>query len=85
MFTEERNADVVKKVRINDNEDVFIALIEHKSAVDYNVSMQILRYMVYIWEDYERRQEKRIPGVSKCFLVTKIKSTLTFAVPIFKM
>jgi hypothetical protein len=65
MFTEERNADVVKKVRINDNEDVFIALIEHKSAVDYNVSMQILRYMVYIWEDYERRQEKRIPGVSK--------------------
>jgi hypothetical protein len=27
--------------------------------------MQILRYMVFIWEDYERRQEKRIPGVSK--------------------
>lgn len=28
------------------------SLIEHKSYVDYNVVMQILRYMVYIWEDY---------------------------------
>lgn len=65
MFTEERNADVVKQVKINENEEVFIALIEHKSAVDYNVSMQILRYMVYIWEDYEKRQERRIPDVSK--------------------
>lgn len=65
MFTEERNADVVKQVRVNDNEEVFIALIEHKSAVDYNVSMQILRYMVYIWEDYEKRQERRVPDVSK--------------------
>ena len=51
MFMEERDADVVKKVHLND-EDIFIALIEHKSGVDYNVCMQILRYMVYIWEDY---------------------------------
>ncbi|MCR4637567.1 MAG: Rpn family recombination-promoting nuclease/putative transposase [Butyrivibrio sp.] len=27
----------------------FIALIEHKSSVDYNVVMQILRYTVYIY------------------------------------
>ncbi|MBQ6589711.1 MAG: Rpn family recombination-promoting nuclease/putative transposase [Butyrivibrio sp.] len=65
MFTEERNADVVKQVRVGDNDEVFVTLIEHKSQVDYNVSMQILRYMVYIWEDYEKRQEKKIPGVSK--------------------
>ena len=65
MFTEERNADVVKKVRVNDGEEIFIALIEHKSSVDYNVGMQILRYMVYIWEDYERREERRVPGISK--------------------
>lgn len=44
---------------------IFIALIEHKSSVDYNVSMQILRYMVYIWDDYERREEKRVPDISK--------------------
>ncbi len=65
MFTEERNADVVKQVRVGDSDEVFVTLIEHKSQVDYNVSMQILRYMVYIWEDYEKRQEKKIPGVSK--------------------
>ena len=65
MFTEERNADVVKRVRVKDGEEIFIALIEHKSSVDYNVSMQILRYMVYIWDDYERREEKRVPDISK--------------------
>ena len=65
MFTEERNADVVKRVRVKDGEEIFIALIEHKSSVDYNVSMQILRYMVYIWDDYERREEKRVSGISK--------------------
>ena len=63
MFMEERDADVVKKVHLN-NEDIFIALIEHKSGVDYNVCMQILRYMVYIWEDYEKQQEKLRKGIS---------------------
>lgn len=53
---EERNSDVVKKVRLKGNETPFylISLIEHKSQVDYNVIMQVLRYMVYIWEDYEK-------------------------------
>lgn len=46
--------------------DIFvIALIEHKSTVDYNVSMQLLRYMVYIWEDYEKEQGKLHSGISK--------------------
>ena len=58
MFTEERDADVVKKITIDKKEMPFylITLIEHKSKVDYNVVMQVLRYMVYIWEDYERRE-----------------------------
>ncbi len=42
MFTEQRDADVVKKVHLPGGEDIFIALIEHKSDVDYNVVMQIL-------------------------------------------
>ena len=28
--------------------------IEHKSRVDYNVAMQILRYMMGIWHEYEK-------------------------------
>lgn len=72
MFTEERDSDVVKRVRLKKQmsmagpEEVYmVALIEHKSAVDYNVSMQLLRYMVYIWEDYEKEQEALHKGISK--------------------
>ena len=58
MFTEERNSDTVKRVKISENSTFyFVSLIEHKTKVDYNVSMQLLRYMVYIWEDYERERE----------------------------
>lgn len=64
MFTEERDADVVKKIHLKDNNDIFIALIEHKSSVDYNVVMQILRYMVYIWEDYANQQDSIQKGIS---------------------
>ena len=67
LFTEERDSDVVKRVHIKDDEIPFylISLIEHKSYVDYNVIIQILRYMVYIWEDYEKEQEKKQTGISK--------------------
>ena len=39
-------------------------MIEHKSGVDYNVVMQILRYMVFIWEDYEKQREVEHRGIS---------------------
>ena len=61
MFTEERNSDVVKKVHIGTEETPFylISLIEHKSQVDYNVIMQLLRYMVCIWTDYEKECNRK--------------------------
>ena len=66
MFTEERNSDVVKRVHLSDENELFlITLIEHKSSVDYNVSMQLLRYMVFIWEDYENRMNKTHAGASR--------------------
>ena len=67
MFQEERNSDVVKKVRIRNSEVPFylISLIEHKANVDYNVGMQMLRYMVCIWEEYEKEAEKRHKGISR--------------------
>lgn len=58
MFTEERNSDTVKRIKLAGNHTLFfVSLIEHKTRVDYNVSMQLLRYMVYIWEDYEREMD----------------------------
>ncbi len=67
MFVEERNSDVVKKVHRKGEDTPFylISLIEHKSDVDYNVVMQVFRYMVFIWEDYEREMEKIHPGISR--------------------
>ena len=69
MFTEERNSDVVKKVRIRNGKIdeipfYFISLIEHKSEVDYNVIMQIFRYIAFIWEDYEKEMERKQRGIS---------------------
>ena len=66
LFAEERNADRVKKVSIRKENPFFlISLIEHKSATDYNVSMQIFRYMVYIWENYAKEAEKLHKGITR--------------------
>lgn len=60
----ELQADTVKKVRLRNQtdgkaQDIYvISLIEHKSEVDYDVTMQILRYMVCIWENYVREMEE---------------------------
>ncbi len=37
------------------SEVYLISLIEHKSKVDYNVSVQLLKYMVCIWAEYEKQ------------------------------
>ena len=70
MFTEERNSDVVKRIHVKDEDGqempfYLISLIEHKNQIDYNVTMQILRYMVYIWEEYEKEMEKKHPGITR--------------------
>ncbi|MDE6925862.1 MAG: Rpn family recombination-promoting nuclease/putative transposase [Acetatifactor sp.] len=66
LFAEERNSDRVKKIHIKNGTPFFlVSLIEHKTKVEYNVTMQIFRYMVYIWESYEREEEKREKGISR--------------------
>lgn len=66
LFEEERNADRVKKVTVDSQVPYFLlSLIEHKSQVDYNVCMQIFRYMIYIWNSYEKEMERLSPGISK--------------------
>ncbi len=66
LFAEERNADRVKRVNIRGANPFFlVSLIEHKTHVDYNVCMQIFRYMVYIWDAYEKEAEQKQTGISK--------------------
>lgn len=74
LYSTERESDTVKKVNISKylprkenqlNLPLYIiSLIEHKTKVEYNVVMQILRYMVYIWEDYEKEMTRQQPGIS---------------------
>lgn len=66
LFAQERHADRVKEIRIPNEKISFfiVSLIEHKTKVEYNIHMQIFRYMVYIWERYERQEEKKAPGCS---------------------
>lgn len=63
MNAEERNADTVKRITIPERKQFFlISLIEHKTTVDYNVTMQLLRYMVCIWGDYEKEMKIKSGG-----------------------
>ncbi len=43
-----------------------ISLIEHKSDVEYNMHMQMFRYMIYIRKKYERRMAKEKKGCTRC-------------------
>ena len=60
--------DTVKKVRVrlngNDEEVFVIPLIDHKSYVDYDVAMQLFRYMAVIWYDYAKGQNTLKNGIS---------------------
>lgn len=64
-------ADSVKRIHLRDAKAAeesslyLISLIEHKSNVDYNVAMQILKYMVCIWSDYAKQMEAKQEGITR--------------------
>lgn len=61
-------ADTVKRIRLHVGETAelfLVSLIEHKSRVDYNISMQLLRYMICIWTEYAREMEAVQEGISR--------------------
>lgn len=66
-------SDTVKRIRLHQTTDnaaedaelFVVSLIEHKSKVDYNVAMQLFRYMNCIWTEYAREMESRHKGISK--------------------
>lgn len=67
----ELESDSVKRIRIRSAETggeaemYMVSLIEHKSYVDYNVPMQLLKYMVCIWDDYAREMERKHSGITE--------------------
>ena len=74
----EFETDSVKKIRILDigkekdsvmeaeSEPPFlVSLIDHKSLVDYDVAMQLLRYMMCIWTAYKKELEAKHEGITR--------------------
>lgn len=67
----EFESDTIKKVYIRNADgtierEVFVlSLIEHKSDIDYDVAMQLLRYMCVIWQEYKVAQNKIREGSSR--------------------
>lgn len=67
--------DSVKKIHIKvtdrlseNNREIplyLLSIIEHKSQVDYNVAVQMLRYIICIWSEYAKEMEGLYPGISK--------------------
>ena len=90
LFQESRDSDTVNKIRIGDFEIYLIALIEHQSENDFDMSFRILRYIVFIWTDYAAQQEKLHKGItkSKAFLYPPIlpivyyEGTSTWSAPL---
>ena len=90
LFQESRDSDTVNKIRIGDSEIYLIALIEHQSENDFDMSFRILRYIVFIWTDYAAQQEKLHKGItkSKAFLYPPIlpivyyEGTSTWSAPL---
>lgn len=67
----EYESDTIKKVYIRredgtlEREVYVISLIEHKSDIDYDVAMQLLRYMTVIWQEYKKNRNKENKDASK--------------------
>ena len=67
----EFEADTIKKVYLRrtdgtiEGEVYVLSLIEHKSDLDYDVAMQLLRYMCVIWQEYKVTQNKIQEGSSR--------------------
>ncbi len=64
----EYEGDTVKQIQLHGmaEQEVFVVgLLEHKSNVDYDVTFQLLKYMVGIWALYRNRKDKEKKGSSK--------------------
>lgn len=58
-------SDTVNRIILDDIQDMpvyLVSLIEHKSKVDYDVTMQLLKYMVCIWTEYGKEKLARKEG-----------------------
>ncbi len=56
---EEVFSDMLFKININNQEGYFYFLFEHKSYVSKNITLQLLKYMIEIWETKAKKENIR--------------------------
>ncbi len=57
-------ADLLYRVKLKRGDEAFVfVLFEHKSAPDHGVALQILRYIVRLWEQQQASGAKQLPPV----------------------
>lgn len=58
------HSDLLYRVRLRDGQAAYVyVLIEHKSAPEPMVALQLLRYMVRIWDRAVREGERQLPAI----------------------
>lgn len=78
---QEKEADLVYRMKVNDQEIIFYLLLELQSTVDYQMPYRLLLYMVEIWrklhkssENNERKSKNfRLPVIIPIVLYNGIK------------
>ena len=64
----EHMTDLLFRVRLHSGDEAHVyVLFEHKSAPDRLVALQLLRYLVCIWDEARRRGEKLTPVIPLVF------------------
>lgn len=80
-WKENRDCDTIKKIKLSGiGECYVIVLLEHQHKVHFLMSFRLLEYMVLIWKDYIKEQNRVYQMENK--IKTKISDTKEFRLPL---
>lgn len=69
IYLEERRADVIYKINLNDRE-IYFFLLEVQSYVDKMMPFRLYEYMLELYRRYSNRKINKLPIVIPCVLYT---------------
>jgi predicted transposase/invertase (TIGR01784 family) len=87
----ERYTDILYQVKLNNKKAYLYLLFEHKSYKDKNITIQLLQYMVNIWQLDIKQKAKELPiiipiviyhGIGKWNIGLKLSDILTPPAPL---
>jgi len=66
MGIDSKESDIVKRIKLKGEDQLYVVgIIEHQQNVNYRMSFRFLQYCVFIWSDYEKRQNALHSGSSE--------------------